>query len=498
MGEAQPVGAMSAHSRLEWRGNTLQATTRLKATAIRSGAYAQEVMPSRLVELRLSAFKSFHGATLPLGRTTILIGRNSSGKSNAFDGLEVLARLAEGEDLADALDGRRREGGTVRGGSAGCPPHGSSRFELGCSVEIDDDRYEYDLTVEVRPDLRVVAEKLYGPGQAVKSGIISYGPLIETREPGAPGTGIVADIHNGKRGSNTPYTFRDSRIILSQVPLALSGTNRAEMSVIRGAKAVLLALRGIFHLDPVPHLMRSFIPSRDAELRRTGENLSAALQRLQRQDVEAFNRVQELVRSVADDRVEEITFVASDLGDVMLSLKEIRGKEAAIERTPAREMSDGLLRFTAIATALLSSQYGLDVDASVGARTEIDEGEVLRGGVLIVIEELENGLHPSQARQVLDLVRSSSKTPGTSVLVTTHSPAILDAAEGSLNENVIVCHRDQETGFSTLTPLMEIPGYTTALAEGSLGDAAISGKLSGDADDDPGDYSEFERLLGIR
>ncbi|WP_322751176.1 MULTISPECIES: AAA family ATPase, partial [unclassified Frankia] len=63
-----------------------------------------------LRELRLTAFKSFAGATLPLAPLTVLTGRNSSGKSNALDGIEVLARLAGGEDLADALDGRRREG----------------------------------------------------------------------------------------------------------------------------------------------------------------------------------------------------------------------------------------------------------------------------------------------------------------------------------------------------------------------------------------------------
>ncbi|MFD2355905.1 AAA family ATPase [Nonomuraea ferruginea] len=38
---------------------------------------------------------------------TLLIGRNSSGKSNALDGLEVLSRLAEGGDIVDSLDSRR-------------------------------------------------------------------------------------------------------------------------------------------------------------------------------------------------------------------------------------------------------------------------------------------------------------------------------------------------------------------------------------------------------
>lgn len=450
----------------------------------------------RLVELHLTAFKSFHEETLPLSGTTILIGRNSAGKSNAFDGLEVLARLAEGEDLADALDGRRREGGTVRGGSAGCPPHGTSQFALGCSVEVGNDKYEYAVAVEVRPDLRIVGEWLHGPGRAVKSGKISYGPLVETRESDTPGAGIMAEVHNGKPGPNTPYRFRDNRLILSQIPLVIGSANRAEASVLDGAQAVILALRGIFHLDPVPHLMRGYVPHLDAELRRTGENVSAALQRLRREDPPAFDRVQDLVRSVADDRVTSIGFISSELGDVMLALDEKHGDQT--ERTPAREMSDGLLRFTAVATALLSSQHGLDVDATVSTRAEAPDHTDLQGGVLIVIEELENGLHPSQARRVLDLVRTSSETPGTSVLVTTHSPAILDAAEGQLNQNVIVCHRDQNTGYSILTPLTDIPGYAKALAEGSLGDAVVAGKLTGDPDGPPGDYDEFERLLGLR
>jgi hypothetical protein len=361
------------------------------------------VTPSRLSELRLTAFKSFRGSVLTLRDTTILIGRNSSGKSNALDGLEVLARLAEGEDLADALDGRRREGGTVRGGSAGCPPHGTDEFELGCSVQYEDSIYEYDVRVEVRPDLRIVSERLYGPGVAVKSGRSTIGPLVETRQPGAPGTGIEAEVHNGKRGVNSPFRFRDSRLVLTQVALTLSGANRAEESVVRGVNAVLLALRGVFHLDPIPHLMRGFVPSRDSELRRTGENVSAALQSLRNRDQAGYSKAEELVTQIADDRIESIGFVTSELGDVMIALNEVRGAERQKERTPAREMSDGLLRFLAIATALLSSQNGLDVDASVGTRTDGSNGDQA-GGVLIVIEEIENGLHSSQARRVLDFL----------------------------------------------------------------------------------------------
>ncbi|MDO5094342.1 MAG: AAA family ATPase [Propionibacteriaceae bacterium] len=104
---------------------------------------------ARLGELRLRAFKSYRDTVLPLRDVTVLIGRNRSGKSNALDGLEVLARLAGGENL-DALDGRRREGGMIRSGSGGLPPHGSDRFELGCTAEVGEDRYRYDVEVQVR------------------------------------------------------------------------------------------------------------------------------------------------------------------------------------------------------------------------------------------------------------------------------------------------------------------------------------------------------------
>ncbi|PPF67091.1 hypothetical protein C5C21_07450 [Rathayibacter tritici] len=181
---------------------------------------------------------------------------------------------------------------------------------------------------------------------------------------------------------------------------------------------------GGFHFDPVPHLMRDFVSGRDVDLRRTGENLSAALQNLERTDRGAFEEITDLVSRIADDRVQGISFVSSDLGDVMLALEEVRGSSGGMaERTPARQMSDGLLRFIGIATALLSSQHGLDVDNAVGARPDqSDEGSI--GGVLIVLEELENGLHPSQ-----------------------------------------------------LTRLTDLPGYATALAEGTLGVAVTAGKL---------------------
>lgn len=441
---------------------------------------------AHLSELRLTSFKSFRDAVLPLGDVTLLIGRNSSGKSNALDGLEVLARLAGGEELADALDGRRREGGAIRGGSAGLPPHGTDAFELGCTVSLGDQRYLYDVRIEVRPWLRVVREHLHGPGVSVKSGTVKAADLFQTRESeNAPGLSV--EVHNGKRGANAAFLLRDSRVVLTQLASVVPGANRAEASVLRGVEAVLSALRGVFHLDPVPHLMRDYVPQRDSQLRRTAENLSAALMRLESQDLPALRKIVEHIRAVADDRVQGVSFVTSDLGDIMFALDEARGGTS--ERIPAREMSDGLLRFTAVAAALLTSRH-LDIDPGSPVR---DGHAGTDGGVHVVIEELENGLHPSQASRLLELVRESVD-PRTRVLATTHSPALLDAAEGVLNDSVYMCHRVPETGFSAITPLGELPGYARALAERSLGGAVTADSLLCRPE---GDFSEFAQLLGL-
>lgn len=443
---------------------------------------------ARLREIRLKSFKSFRGETLPVDDVTVMTGRNSSGKSNALDGIEVLARLAGGEELADALDGRRREGGPVRGGSLACAPHGTSSFELGCTVSLGSDLYKLDVRVQVKPELRILHEHLRGPGPALESGHVDRRELLWTRRAESGDAGLQAEIFNGKRGGNPVIPFRDNRLLTSQIPLRISPDNKADQAVVRGAEAVMAGLRGAFHLDPIPHLMRDFIPERDSDLRRTGENISAALQRLRRTDNETFERITSLVREVADDRIRELVTVKSDLGDVMLALREGKRKS---DISPAREMSDGLLRFIAIATALLTSNRGLDIDSRATSTKDAVEP-----GVLLVIEELENGLHPSQASRVLGLILEASQALSTSVMVTTHSPALLNAMSGRLNRSVIVCYRDPEDGRSHLVRLPDLPGYAEAMAAGELGDAISDGRLVRPEVPDS-DFSEFNRLLGI-
>ncbi len=428
-------------------------------------------------EVRLTAFKSFHDQVLVLSPLAVLIGRNSSGKSNALDGLEVLSRLAHGEDIRDALEGRRRDADPVRGGLEGCAPHGEDVFALGCTVTSERGPISLDIVVRVRPEVQVVSEILQGPaGRGTRT-------LLETAPADAARGDIQASWYNGRRGRNPYEPFRASRLLTAQLPLRVLGRTDGERETLAAAEHVLTALRGVFQLDPVPHLMRQYVPARDDELRRTAENLSAAVGRIRRDDRPRFRRLLELMRGLADHEINKLVVTNSDLGDVMLALDEGRSG-----LTPAREMSDGMLRFLAICTAVLSGGGGLDLGS--------DGQPGVAQTLMLVIEELENGLHPSQAATVLKLVKQASAERGTQVLVTTHSPALLNALEGDDHRGVLVCFRDRGTGRSRITPLTELEGYGAAMAGGSLGDVVTKDDLPTAPPRDR-DFTEFDRLLGI-
>ena len=411
---------------------------------------------SYIEEVRLTSFKSFTDQVLPLDELTLLVGRNGSGKSNALDGLWALARLATGEDIRDALDGGRggTAGPSVRGGAAGGAPFGQSAFSLGCTVRTGRRRVDLDVTVQVEPNVQIVHERL-----AADDGV-----LLETDPPSGDSSDILARWTNDKRGVNPALPFRAGRLLASQV-LARVPATAAGQKIHLAAAQVLAALRQVFVLDPVPHLMRGYVPERDALLRRDADNLSAAVAGLLAEP-DTAERLSAAMSRLNEQEVVNVTTTRSELGDVMLTLLErFAGKSQAV---PARVMSDGSLRFLAIVVALLQAP-------TIDAVPERLASEDTLGQTALVIEELENGLHASQAQLLIGLVRDEVTRRRVRVLATAHSPALLDALRGDEHRSVVVCQRD-ETGHSSLHRLVELPDYVGVVARG-LGRSAVADRL---------------------
>ena len=118
-------------------------------------------------------------------------------------------------------------------------------------------------------------------------------------------------------------------------------------------------------------------------------------------------------------------------------------------------MSDGTLRFLAILTALLT-------------RPKFS---------LLVIEEVDNGLHPSRANLLLSMLKDVSSQRGVDVLVTTHNPALLDAMGTSMVQFITVANRDPTTGYSVLTLLEDVAHLPKLLAQGPIGRLSSQGLI---------------------
>jgi len=141
--------------------------------------------------------------------------------------------------------------------------------------------------------------------------------------------------------------------------------------------------------------------------------------------------------------------------DAILYCEEKWGEETEPMLMDSKGMSDGTLRFLAILTALLTRPEGSQ----------------------IIIEEVDNGLHPSRAGLLLKMIRDIGTKRKIDVLVTTHNPALLNALGPEMVPFVVVAHRSPETGASKLTLLEDIDNLPKLLASGPLGKIVSTGEI---------------------
>lgn len=441
----------------------------------------------RLAAISLIRFKSFKDVRLPIEPLTILIGRNGSGKSNALDAFEVLGRLARGLDVRDALDGSLDGLGPIRGGSSGLAPAGNSPPSIKLAVEVEDPDHGtliMETEIAVGPEPRIVSEKLRLIGLSGKK---SFNIFESMPQENAWLGDIEVRVHNGRQGANPRTPLRSSQLLTFQLPQRLDGSSIAKRLVSELCTQVIASLLGVFHLDPVPSAMRQYVPEKDVDLRRDARNLSAVLANMEKNAKPAvWERLTAALQALPEHPISTIEFAKTGFGDVMSGIREDFDNHS--ELIPAKQMSDGTLRMLAIAASILGGASNLAITfAPPGA------------GVMptLLIEELENGLHPSQAHNLLDLVVNSIESGGQQLIVTTHSPALLNALNGEQHRGVLIVTRDSSTGWSAVDRLVDLPGYHRAMASESLGNLVEQGRLTEAFEKPSVSRASIEELLGM-
>ncbi|WP_431947543.1 ATP-binding protein [Actinacidiphila sp. bgisy167] len=371
-----------------------------------------------VTELRLSAFKSHRGASFPLGPLTLLAGASGTGKSSVLEGLGLLGRLAAGEELAMAFDG-------VRGGVAACVPHaarpdaeGRRGFRIGCTVDGGVGPVALDVAVQTEPELRIVGERLTGAGETLLATAL--------RDPGR--RTVQAAWHTAGLVQVTRAPLPDDRLATSLLPLRVAGTTEGQRLVLAAAEQMVLALRGVFPVDPRPHTMREPARVADGLLRGGCDNLSAVLRRTQGECRTRHAALVGALRAVCSPPVEGLTVIPAAAPPEPGTGAYAESVVAAIDRgaqglVPVDRLGDGELRFLALALVLLTGPGVLEVDTSGEVPDAVQVLTVLADG-------LDAGLDAVQSRQLLALAAQVAERGHIRLLGTVHDPRVAEGAQG--------------------------------------------------------------------
>jgi AAA domain, putative AbiEii toxin, Type IV TA system len=445
-----------------------------------------------ITELRLENWKSYKQASLFIDALSVLIGTNASGKSNALDALLLLNRVATGSSLTGALNG---EGATapVRGGvvwaarrtesrlgvtekheesdfpaspresifglSVICRANEETDYKYSFQARVSDNRCELHSEALTRISYRLKKNVRTSPrelGLFWTEAVVAGAPLITAR------------LYNANKSAPRQMT------LTHPVVFQLFGQKLRE-EIQLGVDEVVTTLREIFILDPIPSHMRDYSPLSD-KLDSDARNIAGVLAVATPEQQAAFEAAVSKYASHLPERDIKRVF-AEKVGkfstDAMLYCEEQWREERQVHAAPqapgkgddrrltsittidARGMSDGTLRFIAILTALQTRPKGS----------------------LLVIEEVDNGLHPSRARLLLEMLREIARERGVDVLVTTHNPAMLDAMGPEMVPFITIANRDPIDGHSVLTLLEDVRQLPKLLAQGHIGKLSTRGLI---------------------
>lgn len=362
----------------------------------------------------LRNYRSIRSCKVELSPLTVIVGRNAAGKSNFVDALRFV-----NDALCNQLDFALR----VRGGIEDVPrraPHNRpASFTIELELAIDVGRARYGFTIApVAGGLYEVAREqcvaqLAGGGEAefvVQRGVVTQ---FSTGQPGGGRFGVQAA---------SPVAAAADRLFLVSV------SNLPQFRPVHEALS-----RMVFH-NLNPDAMKGPQKSEPGMLLAPdGHNIASVFKELAATDPAAKARVLSYLNAIGV-AIEDVQ-TRSIAGYETIEFSQ---KPAGTDRSwkfDASSMSDGTMRAMGILVSLMSAA-----------------GKGRARPTLVAVEEPETALHPAAAGTLLDALSEASQH--TQVLVTCHSPDLLDQPALNPDSIIVAAFHDGSTHLGRISPAM--------------------------------------------
>jgi predicted ATPase len=382
--------------------------------------------------IKINGFKSFHNFEMSFSPFTIIAGINASGKSNLFDALQLISRLAEVENIKKAFKEQR---GEFR--------------ELFTQLDEDTISDKIDFTVEMlvnkcvtdawgnttnlkytRLRYKIGIQRVINESTGMEDLIVKYEYLENLKHNDDEWIRVIpADLREmwrpkvttGKRG--IPYMTTENTNGIPTVLVPQDGTtgNKRRFPLHNSTRTVLSS----FDTIDFPHVLAAkeemkswkFLQLNPDELRKPtpkdsgedtidqhGKNLAAALFRIKQQDPYYLVEISRKLHSFLPEFISVDVIDDKENKQFIIKLKDKDNKEYT-----SRVLSEGTLRILTLCV--------------------IDYDEKFSG--LLCFEEPENGIHPFRIKDMANLLKdlsSNFKTQNITlrqVIVNTHSPVLV-------------------------------------------------------------------------
>ncbi len=332
--------------------------------------------PAFVTRIQIRNFKSIASCDVRLGKLVFVVGPNGSGKSNFLDVLRFVA-----DSLRTSLDHALRERGgikEVRRRSGGHPTH--FHLQLDFTLASGQNGY-YAFSIGARPQggYEVQQEKcIVRPPQVLSPEEyyeVQSGQVVKASVPSPPAAAI-------------------DRLYL---------VNASGLAPFRPVFEAFSRM-GFYNLSP-KEIREPQPPDAGELLLRDGRNIASVLGQLKSKNPALKLRIEEYLELVVPG-VRSVDVKAIGTRETLEFRQVVAGAKEPWYFL-ASNMSDGTLRVLGILVALFQSGNGAEHKVP-----------------LVGIEEPEMALHPGAAGVLLDSLRDASQ--GTQVLVTSHSPDLLD------------------------------------------------------------------------
>lgn len=339
-----------------------------------------------LRRVKIRNYKSIGKCDIAPGRLTILVGRNGSGKSNFLDALRFL-----GDGLQTSLDHAIKSRGgidEVRRRSTGHPHNFGIEVEMNLP-KFHTASYGFEVSSQPKGGFLLKSEKLdvwHPDGSKLARFRLTNGEIEDSSI------------------ENMPKAAKDRLYLVTASGMAEFGDSYD----------ALLSM-GFYNLSP-EQMKEVHGPDAGELLRRDGSNIASVVARLAEDDPGIKTRIRDYLAAIVPDIVD---FDRVPLGhrETLEFRQQVKGSQHPW-RFYAANMSDGTLRTLGVLVAAMQL---------VNRKNRVR---------LVGIEEPESALHPAAAGALMDSLREAATN--TQVLLTSHSPDLLDRFEPDKDELIVV------------------------------------------------------------